>query len=196
MDDLEQLTRGPNAALVIFSFLQADCRNPHYSKELLSLGKDLDFTPDINCKGPRIHSLDDGYLETDGHLPIRQMILSDIQPSVELQWPRDHVEAATIREVALGLREIATRLEDSIVSRATQNLRRNILASSYECKRHLAGEVERLMNRGVGLEHLPQERVMVVLTLTLVKGVCEQAPQLLRTLFAAALEYIRRTGTR
>ncbi|XP_069561427.1 BH3 interacting domain death agonist [Brachyistius frenatus] len=187
MDDLEHLTRGPDAALVVFSFLQADCRNQNYRKELLSLGKD------INYKGPWI----DGYLEADGHLPISQMALSDIQPSVELQWPRDHVEAATIREVALGLREIAARLEDSIVSRATQNLERNILASPYEqCKRHLAGEVERLMNQGVGLEHLPQERVMVVLTLTLVKGVCEQAPQLLRTLFAAALEYIRRTGTR
>ena len=53
-----------------------------------------------------------------------------------------------------------------------------------------------MMRQGVGLEHLPQERVFVALTLTLVRGVCEQAPRLLRNLFHTALQYISPTRAR
>uniref|UniRef100_A0A3Q3KU67 BH3-interacting domain death agonist n=1 Tax=Mastacembelus armatus TaxID=205130 RepID=A0A3Q3KU67_9TELE len=55
----------------------------------------------------------------------------------------------------------------------------------------LTGQVEWVMRQGVGLDHLPQERVIVALTLTLVKGVCEYFPQLLRNLFYTALQFIR-----
>lgn len=57
-------------------------------------------------------------------------------------------------------------------------------------KDHLRQEVEKLLRQGVILEQLPQERVIVALTLTLVKGVCEQAPRLLRNIFYTALHYI------
>lgn len=63
-------------------------------------------------------------------------------------------------------------------------------------KDHLTWEVERAMRRGVGLEHLPQERVAAALALTLVRGVCEQTPRLLRDLFSAVLQYFTPAGRR
>lgn len=192
MDELGNLTNGQNAALVILAFLQADCRTSEYGKELLSLGKELNLTRDINFNGPRRDALDDGDLETDGHLSsCITASLDDIQPSVELQWPRNRAEAADLQQIAEGLREIADQLEHNIVAQATQNLSRNISTSpSEQWKDHLRWEVERVIRQGVGLEHLPQERVFVALTLTLVKGVCEQVPRLLRNLFNSALQYL------
>ncbi|XP_028441573.1 BH3 interacting domain death agonist [Perca flavescens] len=193
MDNRGDLTSGQNAAaLVMLAFLQADCRTSEYGKELLSLGKDLNLTRDINFNGLEKDSVEDEDLETDGHLPSRfTAALDDIQPSVELQWPRNRAEAANLQQIVEGLREIADQLEHVVVAQATQNLSRNLTKSpSDQWKDHLTQEVRRAMRQGVGLEHLPQERVMMALTLTLVKGVCEQAPRLLRNLFHTALQYI------
>ncbi|XP_033489864.1 BH3 interacting domain death agonist isoform X1 [Epinephelus lanceolatus] len=192
MADLGSLTSGQNAALLVFAFLQADCRSSEYEEELFSLGKDLHLTRDINFNGPRKDVLDDEDLETDGHqCSCIAPAIHDIQPSPELQWPRNEAEAAAIQQVAEGLREIADQIEHNVVAQATQNLSKNISTSpSEQWKDHLTQEVGRVMRQGVGLEHLPQERVMMALTLTLVKGVCEQAPRLLRTLFNTALQYV------
>lgn len=182
-----------NASLVILAFLQADCRDSEYRKELISLGSHLNLTRDINSNDPWIESSEDEGLECDGHLQssIRDYV-QDLQPLVELQWPRDHAEAAAVRRIAEDLREVAAQLEHNVVARATQNLSSNLQASPFEqWKRHLAVEVQRAMQQGVGLEHLPQERVAVALTLALVKGVCESAPRLLRRLFDTALQYVR-----
>lgn len=46
------------------------------------------------------------------------------------------------------------------------------------------------MRQNVTLKDVAQEHITVALTLTLVKGVCEQTPQLLRNLFTATLHYI------
>lgn len=191
MEDLMNLPGGQNTALVILDFLQADCRNADYDKELHSLGRDLNITREVPCSDPRIQDVDDGDLETDGHLPSCIAVsLDDIRPAVELLWPRNH-EGAVIQQVAEELREIAAQLELSVVAQATQNLSRNITTTPLEqWKNHLTWEVQRVMRQGVGLAHLPQERVMVALTLTLVKGVCEHAPRLLRNLFCVALHYI------
>lgn len=193
MDDLGDLTSGQNAALIILAFLQMDCRNSDYRKELFSLEQDyINVTRDINCNSSWIDVQDEGDLETDGHLPVcMPLSFGDIQPSVELRRPGEHGEAAALQQVAEGLREIAAQLEHNVVAQATQNLRRNISTSpSEQWKDHLTQEVDRVMRHGVGLEHLPQERVIVALTLTLVRGVCEKAPQLLRNLFNTALQYI------
>lgn len=194
MDDLGSLTSQENTALVILAFLQVDCyvRNKAFCKELLTLGNDLNLTRDINCNDRRVEALDDGDLETDGHLSTCiSGFLDDIQPSVELQWPRNHEEAAALQQIAEELREIAAQLEHNVVAQATQNLARNVSASRSEWMNLLTGQVEWVMRQGVGLDHLPQERVIVALTLTLVKGVCEYFPQLLRNLFYTALQFIR-----
>lgn len=187
MDDLRSLTRGQNVA-VVFAFLQADCKDSDYGLELRSLARDLNLFQDTKSSGARIESLDDG-LETDGHLPGGITVsLEDILPSVG-QWPRGRVEEAVFLRVAGELRDIADQLEQNVVARGIQNLNSHIEASpSEQWKQHLICEVERAMRQGVGLEHLPQERVLMALTLTLVRGVCEQAPRLLRSLFATALQ--------
>lgn len=88
MDALGDLDSGQNAALVILAFLQADCRNAEYRKELLSLGQEINTAWDINWNGFREDPVDDGDLETDGHLSsCVRASRDDIQPSVELQRP-------------------------------------------------------------------------------------------------------------
>lgn len=193
---MEHLKEGQNASFVLLAFLQADCGNSDYNRELLSLGSALHLTEDINYNGAWIGE-DDG-LECDGHLQSNiKDSLRDLQPVVELRWPGEHAEAAALWRIAEDLREVAAQLEHNVVARATQNLSRNVQVSPFEqWKHHLSREVERVMRRGVGLEHLPQERVIVALALTLVKGVCQQAPQLLRGLFNSALQFITPAGTR
>lgn len=196
MDDLRKLTSRQNASLVIFSFLQVDYTLPDYDEELFSLGEKL--KRDINCNGSWIDSEDDGGLETDGHLPSSiSLSLDDIQPSVQLHRPADHAEAAVLQEVAAGLREIAAQLEYNVVAQATQNLSKNILSSHCkDWKKYLSQEVDKAMRQGVGLEHLPQERIIMALSLTLVKGVCQQVPRLLKDLFDVALQYISPASAR
>ncbi|KAF3854554.1 hypothetical protein F7725_022609 [Dissostichus mawsoni] len=71
-----------------------------------------------------------------------------------------------------------------------QNLRRNMSNTpSEQWTEHLSREVQSVM-QSVGLHHLSRERVMLALTLTLVKGVCVLAPQLLRSLFVTALQFL------
>lgn len=194
MDALGTLTSGPDVALVVLAFLQADCKSSDFRKELASLGHEIRQTRDINCNGPGRDAPEDGDLETDGHLSYcLEAQMGDIRPSVDLQRLGNHAEVAAIQRVAEELREIAAQLEHNVVARATQNLSRNISDSSSERWTDLLSrEVDRLMRQGVGLglEHLPQERVLVALTLTLVKGVCERAPQLVRNLFRTALQSI------
>lgn len=190
MEDLEHVTGGPNAALVIFTFLQTDysSRNVDYDKELLALGQDLSL--DKIYHDPWINAVEDGHIESDGHLPSANIhsLIDGILPSVDLQR---HHEVAAIQQVAEGLREIAAQLEHNVVVHATQNLRRNLTASPVtQWRACLTNEVQWLMRWSVGLEQLPQERVIMALTLTLVKGVCEHTPQLLRGLFYTALQYI------
>lgn len=87
MDALGNVFCGQNKALVVLAFLQADCRNSEFSKELQFLRKDPSLARDINSNESWGESLDDGNLETDGHLPPSSAFLGDIQPSVDLQWP-------------------------------------------------------------------------------------------------------------
>ncbi|XP_073328030.1 BH3 interacting domain death agonist [Pagrus major] len=191
MDDLGNLNSGKNAALVILAFLQADCRDSEYSKNLQSLVQEINLNRDINCNGLGEDHLEDGDLESDGgHLSgsITDAV-RDIQPSVGL--PGNHADAEVFRQVAEGLREIAAQLEHNVVAQATQNLSRNINAStSEEWGEYLSFEVERVMRQGVSLKDLPKERVILALSLTLVRGVCEQAPQCLKNLFNTAVQYI------
>lgn len=88
MDVVRNPSSGQNTALVILAFLQADCTNAEYRNEIFSLGQEINRTRDINWNGLREDPLDDGALETDGHLSICiKASRDDIQPSVDLQRP-------------------------------------------------------------------------------------------------------------
>lgn len=195
MDGLGDRIGEQNVALVILAFLQVDCRSSEYNRELLSLKQEL--TRDINYNGPGADPALDGDLETDGHISSSSItaVLGDIQPSVELHWLGNDVVVADLRHIAEELRDIAAQFEDSVVTRAAHNLHRNISnVPSEQWKHLLTREVNWAMKQGIGLEHLPQERVFMALTLTLVRGVCQRAPRLLRNLFNTALQYIRLGG--
>lgn len=190
-------TSGHNA-LVLWTFLQADSGNSQYSEELRSLGKD------ISCNGPKVDYEDstelesDGYLESDGQLCSNiSLSVQDLAPLVGVQLPVDREEAAAVQRVAEELREIAAQFEYNVVANATQRLSKNLRTSPTEhWKDLLRQEVEIALRQGVGLENLNQERVLMALTFTLVKRVCEQAPVFLRSLFNSALQYIMPGNTR
>lgn len=79
---------GYTANEVIFAFLQVDNGSTLYNKELLYLGEYLKRACDINSNGHEKSALDNGDLETDGHLPSNITVsLQDILPIVDLHIP-------------------------------------------------------------------------------------------------------------
>lgn len=66
----------------------------------------------------------------------------------------------------------------------------NVPFMSQNWKDYLSSEVDRALSQGVIPIELAQEKVMLALTLTLVKGVCELVPSLTRSLFDTMLQYI------
>ncbi|PWA33127.1 hypothetical protein CCH79_00013019, partial [Gambusia affinis] len=190
MGDLGFLADQQSAALVVYFFLQPDSKDLNYNKELCSKGNELIASREINDNGNQVEAEDHGELQTDGHLPGNITgCLEDILPLVGLPRPGGQQEVINIQAVAQELREIAAQFELQVVARAAQNLTRNISESPSELGNHLVNEVERLL-REVSLKDLPQEQVVVALTLTLVKGVCIQAPRLLKGLFDTAVRFI------
>ncbi|XP_053283155.1 uncharacterized protein LOC128444618 isoform X2 [Pleuronectes platessa] len=182
------VTGDSRAALIILAFLQADCQGAELRKELHSLSNEFHLTRDINCSGPWSISRREIARPRPELVPVD---LPDIQPVAELEWQWNQEAAANIQQVAEEIREVADQLQESVIAQATSNLMRNRSDSQSEWKTHLNSEVQRILRNGTGLEHLPHERLVMALTLTLVKGVCEQAPQFLRSLFNAALQFIR-----
>lgn len=61
---------------------------------------------------------------------------------------------------------------------------------SQNWKDKLSTGVDQALSQGVIPIELAQEKVMLALTLTLVKGVCELVPSLTRSLFDTLLQYI------
>ncbi|XP_056908577.1 BH3 interacting domain death agonist isoform X2 [Takifugu flavidus] len=175
----------PETALVILSFLQADYKSANYRDELASLEQEVTQGIDLNgCTGA---SLDDGCLETDG---LRSTGITFRLRGVEFQ-------RLAAQQVAEELKDIADQLEHRLLAEATQNLRRNLLIStSDKWQDHLSREVSRVMMQSVTLKECAQEHITLALTLALVKGVCEQTPQLLRNLFTTTLHYIVHSRTR
>ncbi|KAL0968514.1 hypothetical protein UPYG_G00267870 [Umbra pygmaea] len=174
-----------------FQVSQQKVNNAELQIELESLGRELKLTQHFNSEGlwSDIH---EGELQTDGHYCSSVSLLQEFQPQAEVALPVSPAEAEVLRGVAAGLKEIADQLHDSVVTQAAENLTKKLQKYSVRMWRHhLALEVEWLKKQALGsaLDHLPQERVIMALTLTLVKGVCERAPMLLRKLFNVALQY-------
>ncbi|XP_023181112.1 uncharacterized protein LOC111605875 [Xiphophorus maculatus] len=196
MGDLGFLADQQSAALVVFFFLQPDSKDLNYNKELCSKGNELIASREINGNGNNVEAEEHGELQTDGHLPGNITgYLEDILPLVELPGPGGQQEVINMQAVAQDLREIAAQLELQVVVRAAQNLASNVSESPSELGNHLVNEVERLL-REASLKDLPQEQVVLALTLTLVKGVCIQAPWLLKSLFDMAVRFICNRWTR
>ncbi|XP_059916874.1 BH3 interacting domain death agonist isoform X2 [Gadus macrocephalus] len=178
---------GVHNAWVFLSFLgQADCTNLELHKELESLGRNM---KDQTCNSR--YKPEYGELETDGHNQSNiRALLGDLQPQVDLQGPANPINAEDLRDVIAALKEIADQIEQSVMTRAIDSLAKKLSNSAeYVWQAHLTLEVEWVVKNSLGLD-LPQERLMMALALTLVKGVCERTPTLLRRLFATTLEYL------
>lgn len=171
-----------NLPLVMLEFLQGGCKSNDYNTALQTIRNNLSkSSPVINCD-------EDGEIECDGHMPSMPLDLAGIEPDVNLNVNRAD---AAVHQVAAELRQIAARLEHGVVAEATRNLQRRVKSSPYEqWTEHLRREVDGAIVRGVCLQDLPQERVIMAVSLTLVKGVCELAPNMVHSLFDAALNFI------
>ncbi|KAJ3597188.1 hypothetical protein NHX12_003588 [Muraenolepis orangiensis] len=171
-------------ALIFLSFLgQSDCKNSELQHELQSLSRDLS-------------KLNDGEIQCDGHSNMAWAsgnisdLVGDIHPRVELPSLGNQVDAEALRAVTLELREIADLFERSVLARATESFANKLCNSTINMwKAHLTLEVEWIVKHSQRSD-LPQERVMMALALTLVKGVCVKTPQWLRSLFDTTMQYL------
>ncbi|KAJ8381795.1 hypothetical protein SKAU_G00025730 [Synaphobranchus kaupii] len=167
---------GPITPLVFLAFLQQQPpNNDELANQLYVLGQELKLARgDINCNGFEDDAEEDGELQTDGHFccstNIRGLV-ADLDASVEVAWPANPANEAVLRNVAAELIEIANQMENRVVSRAAENLIQKLQNSPLrDWKRHLSAEVQSALRQGLGsgLEQLPQERVLLALTMTLV----------------------------
>ncbi|XP_010881582.2 BH3 interacting domain death agonist [Esox lucius] len=179
--------------LIFLTFLQQhSSNNAELKRELNSLSHDLKRTQNIHFPGLGTNTHEEGELQTDGHYGSSRILLEEFVPQVELPLPMSRADEVAVRAVAAGLIEIADQLERRVVAQASENLTKKLMKYSVQLWRHhLALEVEWLKKQALGsvLDQLPQERVILALTLTLVRGVCERAPVLLRNLFNTALQF-------
>ncbi|XP_048112893.1 BH3 interacting domain death agonist isoform X1 [Alosa alosa] len=187
-------------SLVFLTFLQQKgCQNDDLERELSDLKRDLKHGQDINCNGiglvctdgslsGELHSGDDGELQTDGHSPTvhLQMFVLDQHPHVQAPPPVPVPDQA-LRDIAQELIQIADQLENDVMAHATNRLLRSLQNSEKEnWSKHLKQAVEQVhvsLRSGTSLGDLPQERVTLALSLSLIKAVCEHTPRFLRDLF-------------
>ncbi|KAG7263037.1 hypothetical protein CRUP_009443 [Coryphaenoides rupestris] len=200
---------GGRDALVFLCFLgQADTTttNDELQEELLALSRDLDKSRINNnnnnkkeedhggCRPPMCAAgcdPDSGEeLQTDGHLQSNVALLrGDLQPQVDLHEPENQIDPVALRAMIVEMRAIADQFDHSVVVRATDSLAKKLSNSTKDLwKAHLTMEVEWVVKHSLGFD-LPRERVMMALALTLVKGVCERTPRMLRSLFQTTLQY-------
>lgn len=187
----------PNNTLVFLTFFQnTGCVDPIFQRELDSLGRELKCTqPDINSNTgvDQAYVYDDEELQTDGHFsPSCRVVREGIRPHAERRLPVNHEEVEVVRNVAAGLIEISDQINHNVLAQAAENLAKKLQKSSiWLWQNHLAEEVKWLLCHcpASALESLPQEKVIMAFTLSLVKRVCEKAPLLLRNLFLTTLQY-------
>ncbi|MGH0119914.1 UNVERIFIED_CONTAM: hypothetical protein FKN15_059842 [Acipenser sinensis] len=183
---------------ILLTFLQDQkCSSQEYKKELDTLENELNKKRPVISNYSSVRSNnqdcfsdgDDGELQTDGHFcsDIRN-ICREMQPDVQ----GNAVDVGAARQIAANLIEIADQLNQSMVSRASDNLvRRMQTRISQDWTGLLSSEVERLMRQGIpGLQQFPQEKVMLTLTMVLVQNIGVHAPTLLRSFFSTAVQYI------
>ncbi|XP_036440513.1 BH3 interacting domain death agonist [Colossoma macropomum] len=188
-------------SLLFLTFLdQAHCYNKDLEKELHRLSHDLKLSTDPGVYSGGIEYADhglvdwsiecDGELETDGNIPTNpREFLQGVLPEVHLELPVNPEEAQAVREVAAELIRIADELNHIIVSRAVEGLARNLTSNTSLESWHilLIQSVDNLLKEVPGVH---TEQVVMALTFSLVKAVCEHTPPLLRGLYNVVMQYI------
>ncbi|XP_058243570.1 BH3 interacting domain death agonist [Hemibagrus wyckioides] len=175
----------PSTPLLLLSFLQQSPSLPcELQRELENLHCELRSAAHKGLKDdieyPEDHDFGiecDGELQTDGHSFHRG--LHDL-PQADLVLPV-HNEVLMVREVAAELIRMADEFNEIVVSQAAECLAKKLSNSSEEgwwnC---LAQGVDGLLKEMPGVH---TERMVMALTFSLVKAVCERTPRLLRGLY-------------
>ncbi|XP_072566102.1 BH3 interacting domain death agonist [Paramormyrops kingsleyae] len=178
----------PRTALLLFCFLEdGSSDNKDLQEELTTLKSCL--TP--SCGIPA----EEDDVQSDGHICCNpRQYLDELQPQALPLQRGDIIDEEAVRIVAGELVQIADQLERTVIFQATfWNLFRNLQNRPEEnWKFCLSREVEKMLHGGLtqSLDQLPKERLMLALTFTFVKGVCQHAPNMLQRLFRTALQYV------
>ncbi|KAL6479109.1 hypothetical protein MHYP_G00125420 [Metynnis hypsauchen] len=194
-------------SLLFLTFLdQTHCHNKDLEKELHRLSYDIKLGTDPGVYSGGIEYADhglvdwsiecDGELETDGNIPTNPRdFLQGVLPEVHLELPVNPEEAQAVREVAAELIRIADELNHIIVSRAAEGLARKLTSNTSLESWHilLVQSVDNLLKEVPGVH---TEQVVMALTFSLVKAVCEHTPPLLRGLYNVVMQYISPTRPR
>lgn len=165
-----------NTSVVFLKFLQ---QSPCLKQELRLELQKIEQEPNTELEY-------DGDLETDGH-SISINLPRDIEPAIPAAVLAE--EYLTVRMVAAELVEIADRFNDNRFSQAADDLAarmRNSTSSSQCWQSYLSEVVTRLLQDIPG-EH--SERMVMALTFSLLKAVCERAPSLLCSLLNTLVHY-------
>ncbi|XP_062860696.1 BH3 interacting domain death agonist [Trichomycterus rosablanca] len=166
-------------SLVFLTFLQ---QSPCVNNELQ---REVDY---LNHK-IKLHGLGldsdietDGLLETDGH-SINRSLLLDFAPQAEYALP----EAQAVSEVAAELVRIADDFNDSIVSQAAERLNKKLRnASKLSWLDYLSEGVDSVLTEVQGGHN---DRIVMAVTFSLVKAVCERTPRYLCDLCNVLMRY-------
>ncbi|MCI4379227.1 hypothetical protein PGIGA_G00225560 [Pangasianodon gigas] len=193
MMDVHSFSQTP---LLFLTFLQQrPCLNSELQRELENLHCEVKLSAALSGLNdhiayPQYHGFDsdiecDGELQTDGH-SFHRGLLHDV-PQVDLVLPVPVEEANAVREVAAELIRMADEFNHSIVSQAAEHLTKKLCNSSpqfwWTC---LSQGVDSILKDMPGVHN---ERMVMALTFSLVKAVCERAPRLLRELWNTMMEY-------
>ncbi|XP_060734597.1 BH3 interacting domain death agonist [Tachysurus vachellii] len=201
MTDIHSSTKTP---LLFLTFLQ---QSPDLSSELQRELEDLQC--DVNLRrNPAQRGLNDhivysqdhvfdcdiecdGELQTDGH-PFHRCLLNDVpQDDLVLAVPdEDHV----VMELAAELIRMADEFNRMMVSEAAERLTKKLNKSSPEgWWSFLDQGVKGLLRQVPGSD---TDRVVMALTFSLMKAVCEHTPSLLRDLYNTITQYNFRNSHR
>ncbi|XP_060779893.1 BH3 interacting domain death agonist [Neoarius graeffei] len=195
MMDVHSISQTP---LLFLTFLQQrPCQNSELQRELDNLRCEvkLSAAPSGHIAYPQDHVFDsdvehDGELQADGHSFHRG--LHDVAEA-ELVLPVPAEEADVVREVAAELVRIADEFNHAIVSQVAENLTNNLTNSSFEYWwSSLNHGVDCLLD-GSGMH---TEQMVMALTFSLARAVCERAPHLLRGLCNTMMQSTFRTRPR
>ncbi|KAI5098205.1 wee1-like protein kinase 2 isoform 2 [Silurus meridionalis] len=165
--------------LLFLAFLQkSSCLNSELQRELEKLCYAVKqvLDTDIEC---------DGELQTDGH-SFQTGLLQDV-PEIGIVLPVPAEEAEAVREVAQELIRMADEFNHLIVSQVAEHLTKKLSKSSQECWWNcLSQGVDRLLKDVPGVH---SEQMVMALTFTVVRAICDRAPRLLRDLCNTLMQY-------
>ncbi|XP_030621181.1 BH3 interacting domain death agonist [Chanos chanos] len=176
-------SRQKNSLILLSFFEQQGNQNDKLKDELRQLNNELKPFRDINDY--------DSDIQTDGHpcSTSNRLYTGELEHHIEFRG-NDH-ENEQVRQIAAELIDIADRFDNLVLTRSAENLNRRLQShGGKEWGAYLSEEVKRLLHGMPDFHQYSQDFVLMALTFTLVKKVCEHTPSLLQRLFSTAVDFV------